>query len=293
LKEENAMRNDDRVMACVDPSHYAEPVADYAAWAARRLGTGVEFLHVLEAPTVPERGTDHSGSLGVDAQEHLLKELADQGEAHSRARREAGRVFLNALRERALAAGVTEVDVRQRHGSLAETLSEQQAQVSLFVLGRRGGSAGLTGRDLGRNLEWAIRAVDKPVLAVTDRFLEPTRVLLAFDGSALMRRGVQMIASNRLLKGLPVHVLMAGKPDAQAPATVEWAGQALATAGFSVTQAIVPGDPERVISQVAQERGADLVVMGAYSHSPLRSWLVGSRTTDLLRSVRVAALLLR
>jgi nucleotide-binding universal stress UspA family protein len=118
-------------------------------------------------------------------------------------------------------------------------------------------------------------------------------VLLAFDGSALMRRGVQTIASNPLLKGLPVHVLMAGKPDAQAPATVAWASQTLTTAGFSVTQEIVPGDPERVISKVAQERETDLVVMGAYSHSPIRSWLLGSRTTDLLRSVRVAALLLR
>jgi nucleotide-binding universal stress UspA family protein len=166
---ENTLRNDDPVMACVDPSHYAEPIADYAAWAARRLGAGIEFLHVLEAPAVTPGGKDHSGSLGLDAQEHLLKELADQGEAHSRAQREAGRVFLNSLRQRALAAGIPEVDVRQRHGSLAETLSEQQAHASLVVLGRRGASAGLTGRDLGRNLEWAIRAVERPVLAVTDR----------------------------------------------------------------------------------------------------------------------------
>ncbi len=287
------MHNDERVMACVDLSPYAESVADYAAWAARKLETGIEFLHVLEAPAAADRGKDHSGALGLDAQEHLLKELADQDEARSRAMRESGRVFLNSLRQRALAAGAHEVDVRQRHGTLEDTLSEQQTNVSLFVLGRRGSAAGITGRDLGRNLEWAVRAVDRPVLAVTDRFQAPTRVLLAFDGSALMRRGIQSIAASPLLRGLPVHVLMAGKPDAQAPATIDWARQTLEAAGFTVTSAIAQGDPERVISQVVQDQGTDLVAMGAYSHSPWRSWLLGSRTTDLLRSVRVAALLLR
>ena len=37
----------------------------------------------------------------------------------------------------------------------------------------------------------------------------------------------------------------------------------------------------------------DLLVMGAYSHSPLRSLFLGSKTTDLLRAVRVPTLLLR
>jgi nucleotide-binding universal stress UspA family protein len=33
--------------------------------------------------------------------------------------------------------------------------------------------------------------------------------------------------------------------------------------------------------------------MGAYSHSPLRAWLFGSKTTELLRSAKVSTLLLR
>ena len=42
---------------------------------------------------------------------------------------------------------------------------------------------------------------------------------------------------------------------------------------------------------VAQD--IDMLIMGAYSHSPLRSLVLGSKTTDLLRSAKIPALLLR
>ncbi|MBX9873123.1 MAG: universal stress protein [Burkholderiaceae bacterium] len=287
------MNTENKVLACVDQSRFADTVADYAAWAARRMGAPLEFLHVIERH--PELSTiqDHSGAIGLGAQDSLLDQLSNEDEARSRSQREAGRVFLNHLRQRALAAGVAAVDMRQRHGALAETLGEQQADVRLFVLGRRGASAELSQRDLGRNLEWVVRAVERPILAVKESYLAPTRVLLAFDGSSITRRGVEMIAASPLLKGLPIHVLMAGKPQAQGPKQIEWAQQTLAEAGFSVTAEIVEGDPELVINRAVQHGGHDLLAMGAYSHSPLRSLLLGSKTSELLRSSKVATLLLR
>jgi nucleotide-binding universal stress UspA family protein len=36
-----------------------------------------------------------------------------------------------------------------------------------------------------------------------------------------------------------------------------------------------------------------MLLMGAYGHSPLRSLLFGSKTSDLLRSAKVPTLLLR
>ena len=36
-----------------------------------------------------------------------------------------------------------------------------------------------------------------------------------------------------------------------------------------------------------------MLIMGAYAHSPLRSLLFGSKTSDLLRSAKIPTLLLR
>lgn len=287
------MKDDKKVLACVDQSKYAESVTDYATWAARRMQTPLELLHVIDRHPKLEAVKDHSGAIGLDAQENLLKQLSDEDETRTRAAREVGRVFLNGLRERARSSGAFVVDVRQRHGELETTLPELQDDVRLFVLGRRGASAQATQRDLGRNLEWVVRSVSKPVLAVPAEFREPSRALFAFDGSSVTRQGIQMIAGSPLLKGLPIHLLMAGKSQAQGPKQIEEARNVLKSVGFDVSMEIQLGDPETVIAEALKAQQCDLLVMGAYSHSPWRSLFVGSKTTDLLRSAAVPTLLLR
>src|SRR5690606_31237451 len=108
-------------------------VADHAIWAARRMDSPLEFLHVLNRDARVS-GSDHSGAIGVGAQEKLLDRLSAEDEERARSRREQGRLFLDRLRKRAELGGVAAVDVRQRHGGLVETLVEQEEGVRLIVL---------------------------------------------------------------------------------------------------------------------------------------------------------------
>ncbi|EKD99060.1 MAG: hypothetical protein ACD_23C00152G0002 [uncultured bacterium] len=286
-------KNDNKVMACVDQSAYAAHVADYAAWAAQRMGAPLELLHVIDRHQEIGKGDDHSGALGMDAQEKLLDQLSAEDNAKARSAREAGRLFLNQLRLRAMQAGASEVDVRQRYGSLQETLVEQEQGVRLIVIGRRGESAQVTQRDLGRNVERIVRGLHKPILTVTDGFTAPGNLMIAFDGGAVTRRGVEMIATSPLFRGLPIHLLMTGKENAEAPKQMEWARGKLHEAGFEVVTAIQPGDTESTIAKYISTQSIDLLTMGSYGHSMLHSWLFGSKTTDLLRASRIPTLLLR
>jgi nucleotide-binding universal stress UspA family protein len=117
--------------------------------------------------------------------------------------------------------------------------------------------------------------------------------MFAFDGGIVARRGVEMVAASPLFRGLPIHLLMSGKQRADAEKQLEWARRTLEAAGFDAPAALVPGDAEWVIAKAVSEQAIDLLIMGAYTHSPLRSLLLGSKTSDLLRSARVPALLLR
>jgi nucleotide-binding universal stress UspA family protein len=67
----------------------------------------------------------------------------------------------------------------------------------------------------------------------------------------------------------------------------------LEAANFDISAALTPGDAESVIAKAVREQEIDMLIMGAYSHSPLRSLLFGSKTSDLLRSAKVPTLLLR
>jgi nucleotide-binding universal stress UspA family protein len=287
------MKIENKVLACVDQSPFADHVGDYAAWAAVRMDAPLELLHVIERH--PEIGDtrDHSGALTPNAQEQLLSELSEQDEMYTRRSREQGRVFLNRLRERALAAGVASVDMRQRHGHLDETLRDWEPGVRLFVLGRHGQSGAAGGQDMGSNVERVVRMLQRPVLTVTEGFKPPQRVLIAFDGSALTRRGVQMVADSPLLRGLPITLQMAGKLRQDGPREISWAAETLTAAGFDVRQSIRDGEAEKVILETIAAEDVDLLVMGAYSHARWRSLLFGSRTDTLLRAVRIPALLLR
>lgn len=287
------MTTQEKVLACVDQSRFADDVADYAAWAAERMAASLEFLHIIERHAEIATQADHSGAIGIDAQELLLDELSHQDEARSKAQRERGREFLNRLRERALSAGLKTVDMRQRQGSLQSTLREQQNDVSLFVLGRRGASAEHTQRDLGRNVESVVRTLNQPILTVTENFRTPKQVLIAFDGGRMSRRGVQLVANSKLFKGLTVHLLMSGKPRADSQKQLDAARKTLQTAGYDAPASLIAGDPETVIAQQVVAQDIDMLIMGAYSHSPLRSLVLGSKTTDLLRSAKIPALLLR
>ena len=100
-------------------------------------------------------------------------------------------------------------------GELEETLREQAEAVRLIVLGRRGESAETTHRDLGRNVERIVRALNRPILTVTEGFREPERVMFAFDGGAVTRRGVEMVAASPLFRGLPILLFMSGKARSQ------------------------------------------------------------------------------
>ncbi|MDP2153013.1 MAG: universal stress protein [Methylotenera sp.] len=287
------MKNENKVLACLDQSHFADYVTDYATWAARRMDAPLELLHIIDRHPEVATDNDHSGAIGINAEQNLLTKLSDQDELRIKAARESGRVFLNSQRERAVQGGVQATDVRQRYGELEETLVEQQEGVRLIVLGRRGESAEVTQRDLGRNVERVVRALQKPILTITENFKEPKRVLIAFDGGVVTRRGVEMVAASPLFKGLPIHLLMSGKQRKDATKDLEWAQATLTSAGFETVATMILGDAEHIIAKYIAEHTIDMLIMGGYSHSPLRTMLFGSKTSDLLRSAKIPTLLLR
>ena len=94
------------------------------------------------------------------------------------------------------------------------------------------------------------------------------------------------------MRDLPIHVVMSGKRGADSARHLEWAEQTLKSANFNVDASFSPGDPEQVVTRAIAEREADLLIMGAYSHSSWRSLFLGSRTNDLLRASQVPTITL-
>jgi nucleotide-binding universal stress UspA family protein len=289
------MHHNEKIIACVDGSSVTPAVADAASWAAQKWNAPLEFLHILSRHPALSHQQDHSGAIGMDAQENLLQQLSAEDEQRTRLAREQGRLLLQGLSARARALGVTTVDTRLRHGEVEETLAEQQEGARLLVLGRAGTQPGKLGRanPMGSHLEWVVRSVQQPVLVITAHCPPPTRVLWAFDGQSVARKTMQKWVDGGLLQGLPITVLMAGQPGAAQRRQLDELLRTLRAAGLEATELISAGSVQAVVTGAIAAQGFDLLVMGAYSHSPLRKLLMGSKTSNLLQAVQIPTLLLR
>ena len=86
---------------------------------------------------------------------------------------------------------------------------------------------------------------------------------------------------------------MVGPVNDEASAQLDWAQKVLINAGFTVRAETRSGEIERTLHAYQKEHGIDLLVMGAYGHSRIRQFLVGSTTTSMLRTTTSPLLLLR
>ncbi|MDW7645205.1 MAG: universal stress protein [Desulfuromonadales bacterium] len=281
-----------KVLACIDGSTYSPAVCDAATWAASRMAAPLLFLHVL----AKEQGAapvDLSGNIGLGAQESLLEELAALDEKRGKLARERGRQLLAAARFRARTAGVADSDSLQRHGGLVETLTEHEDNIRLLVIGKRGEAAQVASEHLGSHLERVIRALHRPTLVATTRFVTPRKIMLAFDGSPTARKALEMVAASPLFQGLPCHLVMVGADTIETQADLARARQILEMARFEVEATILSGEVEVVLIEYQRQHGIDLMIMGAYGHSRIRHLLIGSTTTAMLRKSTIPLLLLR
>ncbi len=274
-----------KVIACIDGTSVTPAVCDYAAWASLRLEAPLLILHVLDKSEFPTQ-PNLSGNIGLGSREALLEELSELDEKRAKLALEQGRLMLEAARDRAIADGVAAPQTMQRHGDLVGTLLDLEEEARLWVLGKHDDHLA---EHLGSRLESAVRALHRPILVTSVDFTEPKRIMIAFDGSATTKKGVEMVAASPLFRGIECHVVMVGGNRG----SLDWARQKLENAGFDVTASLLTGEVEKVLCDYRRDHAIDMIVMGAYGHSVIRRFLVGSTTTNMIRNARVPVLLLR
>lgn len=281
------------IIAVIDGSTYSESVCDHAAWAARDGERSVALVHVLGRRDVSSEPANLSGSIGLGARTELLEELAELDANKARLALKRGRAILDGARERLEAAGMGHVSTRLRHGELVETVSEFEEDTQLIVIGKRGEAADFTSGHLGSNLERVVRATHKQVLVAARSYRPIKRALIAYDGGASAKKAVTGIATSSLFKGVECHLLTVGSETEERRSDLKQAAAQLRSAGLSATEEIVSGHAEAAIAAAAETGSFDLLVMGAYGHSRIRNLIIGSTTTEMLRSCKISVLLFR
>ncbi|GAB2186662.1 universal stress protein [Roseibium sp. LAB1] len=279
------------LIALVDGSKYSESVCHYAAWIAKRTEARVKIYHVLGRREGTDR-QDLSGAIELGARSHLLEELSELDAKRAKLSHAKGRAILEDAQAIIEADGVS-VETRLRQGDLVETVLAKEDTGDLIVIGKRGEAADFAKLHLGSNLERVVRSCRKPVFVANREFKPLSKVLIAFDGGQSSLKTVDFLSRSPLVAGLPVTLAFAGVDTPEIRKALENARDTLAAGGFDAGVVIENGKPEATLGKLVEEQHYDLVVMGAYGHSRIRSLIIGSTTTEMVRTCKVPILLMR
>lgn len=282
-----------KLVALIDGSIYSQSVCDHAAWAAGRSAAAVEVLHVLGRRDLSSTPADLSGNLDLDARDTLLAELATLDEQKAKLSQRRGRLMLDQAKARLQQAGVTAVSTRLRHGDLVETVQEVESDADLVVLGKRGEAADFAKLHLGSNLERVARSSRKPVLVAARAFRPIERFLIAFDGGTSALKAVDHIARSPIFAGLDCRLLMVGQATEENQRRLDGAAALLRGAGYVVQAEIAAGQADLTIAARVEAEQVNLLAMGAYGHSRIRNLIIGSTTTEMIRSCKIPVMLFR
>ncbi len=279
-----------RILVCTDGSPYARVCCQYAGWLAARTGAPVEALYVtdlrqFEVPLIADLG----GSLGIQPYQAILGQLQELEENKAKIILEDAARILGE-------AGIREtVTTSHETGLLVDRLTDHEADFDLVMLGKRGEKAPYASDHLGSTVERVVRASARPCLVTSRAFQPVRRLLLAFDGGASARKAAQFLADSRTFHGLEVHIVtVAGDFDADtALRHLREAEGILGGGGFTPVCQTLHGTSEEQIAAYVSGNAIDLLVMGAYGHSRIRYLIIGSTTTEMIRSCRIPVLLFR
>lgn len=280
-----------QITACIDGSNGAVAVCDAASWVSQQLDKPVCLLHVLEKPE--SQAADLSGSIGLGSREHLLTQLTELDAQRNKLALESGLLMLEAAQARTLTAGACAVSTLQRHGGLADTVLDLEEETRVLVMGRQGeGHEGLS-VSVGSELETVLRSVKCPVLVTTGEFSPPASFMVAYDGSEPAQRALAAYGNSPLLRGLSCHLVMVNHADETHRSQLEIAAGKLRSEGFDVTVSHLSGEVQAQLLDYQKAHSIDMIVMGAYGHSRIRQFFLGSHTRNMVSSASVPLLLLR
>jgi len=281
-----------KIIAMIDGSQYTQSVCEHAAWIAQRSGAAVELLHVLGRRETSSAPVNLSGNITLGARSSLLEELSAFDEQRATITRKRGRAILDDAKGFLEAGGVS-AETKLRFGDIVESAIEFESDDNLLVIGKRGEAADFAKLHLGSNMERIVRSCRGPIFVASRAFKPIERILIAYDGGTTCMKAADYIARSSLFAGLKCRLLSVGQDTKDRRTQLENAQAVLEAGGYEVDASVLPGQPETVISAAVESEGIDLLVMGAYGHSRIRSLIIGSTTSEMVRSCKIPIVLFR
>jgi nucleotide-binding universal stress UspA family protein len=253
-----------------------------AFWLAKKTGSQIHAVALIDVAVfeVPVLGTPDGFMPSVvtppmKESRSLLNELT-----------ETAKNRLEQFADQCASRGIpssTEI----RTGTPGDIIGRMAAAHDIVVVSRTGYNRFTTSQEtMDALVAQAIRNSVRPVLVAGMEFREESeiqKVLVAYDGSAHSARALLAAAETAARPGVDCILVSIAQSEDSGQELLAPAEAFLLHHGVAPRKKVVAGyKPSDVICGMVADGKADLVIMGAYGHSPIREVLFGSTTERVL-----------
>ena len=278
-----------RVIACIDSSPCINALAEAAAWIATKTGRELVLLQILDYYPASYHLGEISGVIGFESNAMLLKELAELEQKQSELALDYSNTLLQHISEMITEKyGITPKQIQEKGDFLEQSLSVLESD-DIVVIGRVGEQSAERKKHIGSNVENFIRGAKCTVLTVGENFKAPTRFIFAYEYSETCQKMLERVAKSDLLRQLQCHLVYVGDH----PEILNEPAKRLKEAGLDVVIEYRYGDVAENILDYQNQHQIQLIVLGAFSHSKIHQFFLGSVTTTIFRNAHVPLLVVK
>ncbi|MFQ5736119.1 MAG: universal stress protein [Thermodesulfobacteriota bacterium] len=266
-----------KILVPVDGSENSKSALEYAIWMAKKFEAAIIGLNVidmvaLEGPFLH----DLSGSLGFEPFLNFSTKMREALEAR-------GQSVLGDFSTVCASAKVA-CETSIAYGIVPNEICSKANVADIVVMGRRGMNVKFEHGLLGSTTENVLRKSPKSVMIAPEKYAQPKKPLLAYDGSANAGKAMHSAAEWAKVLGLPLTVVTASTTGEQ-DAYLKEAEDYLKPYGIKAKFVHLDGEPPVAIKKYYEDQGHDLIFMGTSHHSRLVEMVLGSTTEHLMRAL--------
>lgn len=171
------------------------------------------------------------------------------------------------------------VSLVQVEGIPYEEIAREADEEDMIFIGHRGTEI-VKGLLIGSTAERIVRKAPCPVFVAREKYKPIKRIGVAFDGSPVAKKALQVAAE--LAKGYNAYTeVIFVEPNDNFPEELvdklkREADKILETQGIDYTFTLLKGFPEERLVEYQENGNVDLLVMGAFGTQPIKEILLGS-----------------
>lgn len=272
-----------RILVALDPDEDTPLATRYAIALAQSTGASITGL----APVDTTKIASEVGGTAIGPA-YYAEDMHNRMTDESRA---SAAKLLERFSEKVSKEGIKEIQAMSE-GTAHECIAEEMKYHDLLVIGRNSHFYYNRPKEDTQTLTRVLKILSAPALVIADAYSEVRKVVIAHDGSAACARALQwFIQLEPYGKDLEMHIIHVCDLQSEVITDKSTLLLRLVTDYLKshnykniVTQLLDKGKTGDRIIGYLREVGANLIIMGAHSMSPIRRLTLGSTTYDLVKN---------